>query len=39
MWAHFRIPMDVMRSGWAMSFCHASHAASTIASYAARQSG
>ena len=32
MWAHFRIPTDVMRSGWAMTFRHASHAAFTIAS-------
>ena len=23
MWAHSRIPMDVIRSGWAMSFRHA----------------
>jgi hypothetical protein len=32
MWAHFCIPMDVMRSGWAMSFHHASQAASMMAS-------
>jgi hypothetical protein len=36
MWAHSRIPIEVMVSGWAMSLRQASQAASTVAACVCR---